>query len=569
MESALCHDEVTQMCGIFAYFGSEHPQELLANAFAEVRPRGPDYSTLRPLDGRSWLGFHRLAIMDPTPAGNQPFELDGASLVCNGEIYNHEALAERYRFPLRTGSDCEVILHMYRRFGIQRTVAELDGVFAFVIVDGDRAFVARDPIGIRGLFMGQRVAGDGRQEWAVASEMKGIHPLMDTVHPFPPGHYACLSLDRPVLNPVPFYHYDYPALEGVDEAAAMAGLRQRLVAAVDKRMMSDRPLGCLVSGGVDSSLVAALVARHFPRGTLQTFTVGLRSGATDRGFARMVADHIGSVHHEVLLTREEALALIADTVRVCESFDTTTIRASTMQLAIARYIRDETDIKVVFNGDVIDEASGSYVYFKNAPSEQAYQDESVRLMRELHLFDVLRTDRTISSAGLEARLPFGDLDFLRFYMAIPPALRRPRDGVEKYLLRKAFDGVLPPEVLWRPKEAFSDGCSNPEESWYSIIQNFAESQVSDAEFAAAQHLHCPPQTKEQLYYRRLFEGFYPERSNVIPHFWMPRWCGEDVIDPSARVLTDVYRPAKASEPQGEHTATETAPVPPVPFEETA
>ena len=557
------------MCGIFAYFGSEHTTEQLESAFAEVRDRGPDYSTLRRLDGPSYLGFHRLAIMDPTPAGNQPFELEGAWLVCNGEIYNHRELADRYGFPLSTGSDCEVILHLYQRFGIERTVAELDGVFGFVIVDGDQAYVARDPIGIRGLFMGRRTAVDGRQEWVVASEMKGMHALVDEVLPFPPGHFAAVSLDQPDMKPSPFYHYDYPALEGLNEEAAMAGIRRHLVAAVDKRMMSDRPLGCLVSGGVDSSLIAALVARHFPRGTLQTFTVGLKSGATDRGFARMVADHIGSVHHEVLLTREEALALIAETVRVCESFDTTTIRASTMQLAIARYIRDETDIKVVFNGDVIDEASGSYVYFKNAPSEAAYQEESVRLMRELHLFDVLRTDRTISSAGLEARLPFGDLDFLEFYMAIPPALRRPRDGVEKYLLRKAFDGVLPDEVLWRPKEAFSDGCSNPEESWYSIIQEFAEAQVSDAEFAAAQHAHCAPLTKEQFYYRRLFEGFYPDRANVIPHYWMPRWCGDDVIDPSARVLTDVYRPAKASKPQTQRTGTETEPVPPIPFEETA
>ena len=218
-----------------------------------------------------------------------------------------------------------------------------------------------------------------------------------------------------------------------------------------------------------------------------------------------------------------------------------------MQLALARYIQRETDIKVIFNGDVIDEASGSYVYFKNAPTLNDYQEESVRLMKEIHLFDVLRADRTISGCGLEARLPFGDLAFLKYYMAIPPILRRPRDGVEKYLLRKAFEGFLPEQVLWRPKEAFSDGCSEPEESWFSIIQNFVATQVTDVELAQAATLypHCTPQTKEQFYYRKIFEQEYPGRASVIPHFWMPRWCGDDVVDPSARVLTDVYRAASA------------------------
>ena len=198
-----------------------------------------------------------------------------------------------------------------------------------------------------------------------------------------------------------------------DETYLMALIRDGLTAAVDKRMMSDRPIGCLVSGGVDSSLVAALVARHYDVGELHTFTVGLKVGASDRGYARMVADHIGSTHHEILLTKEQALALLEETVQICETWDTTTIRASSMQLAVSRYISEHTDIKVVFNGDVIDEASGSYVYFKNAPSPKDYQEETVRLMKEIHLFDVLRTDRTVSGCGLEARLPFGDLDFLQ------------------------------------------------------------------------------------------------------------------------------------------------------------
>ena len=200
----------------------------------------------------------------------------------------------------------------------------------------------------------------------------------------------------------------------------------------------------------------------------------------------MVANAIGSIHHEVTLTNAEALDLIKDTVRACESFDTTTIRASTMQLAIARYISRWTDIKVIFNGDVIDEASGSYVYFKNAPSNMDYQNESIRLMKVIHIFDVLRADRTFSGCGLEARVPFADLDFVKFYMAIPPELRKPRNGVEKYLLRKSFEGLLPAEVLWRPKEAFSDGCSSPEDSWYSIIHRHVDPLFSDEELEVAQ-----------------------------------------------------------------------------------
>ena len=535
--------EVNDMCGIFAYLGNDLSQDDLTSAFEMIQPRGPDFTTLQQVGESCWLGFHRLAIMDPSPAGNQPFWLNSATLVCNGEIYNHHELALNHHFTMDTGSDCEVILHLYRQLGIEQTVKALDGVFAFVIVDGDRMYLGRDPIGIRPLFVGHRTSESGKREWFACSEMKGLQSVCDEVRPFEPGHWAEIDMATGEMVTHRFYDMAYPESPEEDESVIMETLREKLIAAVDKRMMSDRPLGCLVSGGVDSSLVAALVARHYPEKGLHTFTVGLDIGASDRGYARMVADYLGTNHHEVCLSRQEALALIDETIRVCESFDTTTIRASTMQLAVCRYISENTDIKVVFNGDVIDEASGSYVYFKNAPSPEAYQEETIRLMREIYLYDVLRTDRTVSGCGLEARLPFGDLDFVQYYMSIPPKYRQPRDGVEKYLLRKAFEGYLPDAVLWRPKEAFSDGCSTMEESWYSIIQTFVSELVSDEEFEATQLDHCAPRTKEELYYRRVFERHYPDRSAVIPAFWMPRWCGEDVVDPSARVLTSVYRPS--------------------------
>jgi asparagine synthase (glutamine-hydrolysing) len=554
------------MCGILAYAGSEVSQADLSESFNLVQGRGPDYSTVAQVQENVWLGFHRLAIMDPTPAGNQPFYFGGASLVCNGEIYNHADLAKKYGFDLKTGSDCEVILHMYRAFGVERTCQELDGVFSFVIVDGQQMWVGRDPIGIRPLFIGERKNRTGQTERLVCSELRGIYAFCDGLLPFAPGHFAHIDLDTMAFEMSPYYGYEYVVLEDQDEERIMANIRHELTEAVDKRMMSDRPIGCLVSGGVDSSLIAALVARHFPRGTLHTFNVGLDTGASDRAYARMVADHIGSIHHEVTITKAEALQLLKETVRVCESFDTTTIRASTMQLALAKYIQKETDIKVVFNGDVIDEASGSYVYFKNAPTLKDYQDECIRLMREIHLYDVLRADRTISGCGLEARVPFGDKAFLQYYMSIPAALRRPRDGVEKYLLRKAFHGYLPDPVLWRPKEAFSDGCSDSTESWSTIIQEFVEQEVSDTQFKKTRFNHCQPRTKEEAYYRRYFEEHYPGRASVIPAFWMPKWCGDNVIDPSARVLTDVYRasdePSETTE-RANLSTEKPAPIPPL------
>ena len=378
------------MCGFIAYSGTELRIADLDEWFRQIGPRGPDDATISQINSSSILGFHRLAIMDPSAAGNQPFRADGRALVCNGEIYNYKQLAQAHRVDLKTGSDCEVLLPLHRELGIDALCKRLDGVFAFAVVDQGRLYFARDPIGIRPLFIAKRMNGAGRLEVMVSSEVKGIPPVFDDVEPFPPGNFGYFEYDTGRLQLTPYYHYDYPELSDITEEEAIVGIREKLFAAVDKRMMSDRPIGCLVSGGVDSSLIAAMVAKHYDVGTLHTFNVGLRAGASDRAYARIVADAIGSVHHEVNITRQEALDLLKETVYTCESFDTTTIRASTMQLAMARYISSSTPIKVIFNGDVIDEASGSYVYFKNAPSDQAYQEESVRLMKEIHLYDVLR-----------------------------------------------------------------------------------------------------------------------------------------------------------------------------------
>ena len=292
----------TIMCGILAYAGTELSGEALSVEFAKVQGRGPDYSVIAQVASGSWLGFHRLAIMDPTPAGNQPFYHEGASLVCNGEIYNHEILAKRYGFTLNSGSDCEVILHMFRRFGIERTCRELDGVFSFAIFDGETMYVARDPIGIRPLFIGERHTKDGLTERLVCSELRGIHAHCDSLEPFKPAHFARISLARWPLD-LAYYSYEYPEMNETGEAEIMAMPREKLIAAVDKRNDVRPPDRVPPIWRRDSS--SRCTRRHYPRGTMHTFNVGLDTGASDRAYARMVADHIGSIHHEVTITRDE------------------------------------------------------------------------------------------------------------------------------------------------------------------------------------------------------------------------------------------------------------------------
>jgi len=524
------------MCGIFTYLGKEQTLESLKEDAHKIKYRGPENTHVSELNRNGVFVFHRLAIMGVSETGDQPMQHPhdpSLTLVCNGEIYNYKQLAEKYGFQLTAGSDCEIILLMFKKFGMEKTVKELDGVFMFVLHDGtsNTFYAGRDPVGVRPGFMGRK-----DEDCYIASEAKPMVKLCDAIEPFPPGSWWNSKTPDSFQR---YFHYNGDGIVAGSEDEICKNIREHLSKAVEKRMMAEREIGCLLSGGLDSSLIAALVAQHSNGNTLKTFSIGI-SGSIDLEYARIAADHIGTIHHQIEVTEKDFLDAIETVIYNIESFDTTTVRASVGNYLVSKFIRENSDCKVVFNGDGADEACCGYVYLKNAPSPAELQWESERLVKELYLFDVLRSDRSISSNGLEARTPFLDKAFVKYYLSIPPELKM-FDGVkrlEKHLLRQAFDGVdlLPDNILWRRKCAFSDGVSNAKKSWHTIIQNFVDDIISDEEFEneSAKISHCQPVLKESYYYRKVYQQFFGKHDNLIPHFWMPKWT--DIIDPSAREL---------------------------------
>jgi len=485
-----------------------------------------------------FFSFHRLAIIDTTETGDQPISHpkdSSLTLICNGEIYNYKTLISENQFEVKSDSDCEVILHLYKKYGIERTVAMLDGVFAFVLYDAslDVLFSARDLYGVRPSFI-----GFSSNEVGIASEAKSLIDFCDSITQFPPGSWW--RSDEPTI----FTSFNTTFFESsqktINETIACQNINDLLTAAVKKRMMSEREIGCLLSGGLDSSLIAALVAKEMSQSKVKTFSIGL-SGSPDLKYAKMVANHIGSEHHTIEMSPEEFLEAIPKVIYNIESFDTTSVRASVGNYLVAKYIKENTNCKVIFNGDGSDEVCMGYIYNQNAPSAQEFYEENFRLLSEIHFYDVLRSDRSISSNGLEARTPFLDKDFVKNYMLLPPETKmfgRDTGKPEKFLLRKAFEntGLLPDEVLWRNKCAFSDGVSSQENSWHMIIKSHVDKVISDDEFKKEKDkiVHCRPVLKESYYYRKIYEETFEGFSHLIPHFWMPKWS--NVIDPSAREI---------------------------------
>lgn len=430
----------------------------------------------------------------------------------------------------------------------------LDGVFAFLLLDtkNKKVFVGRDTYGVRPSF--RLLTQDGFL--AVCSEAKG---LMDIVHecpyakvePFPPGYIesydladngkvSLISRERfHKIGDPPKYLTPAPSTEGKD---VLENIRNLFQTAVRKRMIGQRRIGCLLSGGLDSSLVASLVCKFVEeegRGyPVQTFSIGLE-GSPDIIAARKVAEHIGSEHHEFTFETEDFLGAVRKTIQSLESYDITTIRASVPMYLLSQKISKETDSIVIFSGEGADELAQGYIYFHKAPSAEEGDQESRRLLNDLYFFDVLRTDRTTAAHGLEVRVPFLDHQLGAYYLSIDPKLRQPTDGVEKSLIRRAFEntGLLPNEILWRPKEAFSDGVSSTKKSWFKILQEDVELKVTDEDLSNAPNVfkHNPPKTKEAYFYRQIFEELYPNQGEWIPYYWMPRWI-DGASDPSARTL---------------------------------
>ena len=374
--------------------------------------------------------------------------------------------------------------------------------------------------------------------------MKSIPPRY-TVSPVLPGTVSnyCYSNESKTWycrTCSGYYSFNYTTQPSQTEDQIVTSIRKTLTDGIAKRTMSDRPVGCLLSGGLDSSIIASVLSQQFKTmgRQLRTFSIGMK-GSVDLVYAKQVADYLDTDHTEIVVTEKELLSAIPKTIYHIESYDTTTVRASTPMLVLSEYISKNTDIVVVYSGEGSDEASGSYIYFHNAPSPTAFKGETERLMEELHYYDVLRCDKSSAAAGLEIRVPFLDKSFLDYYMSLDPVLKQPRDGMEKYLLRKAFEDILPKEVAWRKKEAMSDGVSSMQKPWYSIIQDHAKEKLGNVNLETTTYTHNTPQTEEQYYFRKTFESYYPGRSTFLPHFWMPKWSG-NVRDPSARVL-QVYQ----------------------------
>ncbi|MFG1484989.1 asparagine synthase B [Halobacteriovorax sp. RZ-1] len=518
------------MCGFSVFTGKVEEKEF-EEKFDLISHRGPDQRAIHQLV-QGTMGFHRLAIMDLSEAGSQPFiSKSQTHLVCNGEIYNHRILKTDYidRYEFKSDSDCEVMIPIFEDYGIEKLLMSLDGEFAFVIEHQGKYYAGRDPIGIRPLFYGYGLE-DGKI--AFASEVKALQGLCKDIEPFPPGHYYADGEFTP--------YFDVRKIKSrvkEDLDAVYQGIHDHLVEGVRKRLDADAPVGFLLSGGLDSSLVCAIAAKLSDR-PIKTFAVGIDTNPIDLKYARIVADYLGSEHHEVIFTKEEAFEHLGELVHKLETWDITTIRASMGMSLVCKYIREKTDVKVVLTGEVSDELFG-YKYTDFAPSPLEFQKEAQKRVHELYLYDVLRADRSISSHSLEARVPFSDKAFIEYVMGIAPELKMNWSGEGKYLLRKAFDhsGYLPDEILWREKAAFSDAVGHDMVDWLKAL---AEEKYSEEELSKAseKYPYATPFTKESLMYRDLFEGHFPGLSGLISDFWMPNkeWENCQVDDPSARVL---------------------------------
>ena len=519
------------MCSIMGYCGSGVTFDVFKQHFEATKSRGPD-DTRIVATGKGLLGFHRLAIMGLHPEGMQPFELHGSYVVCNGEIYGFDKfkaeLSKTHHFI--SESDCEVLLPLYEKYGVDM-FAMLDAEFALILFDAKSGgFVAaRDPIGIRPLYYGYDKAG----VILFASEPKSLVGLTDKIMPFPPGHYY---KDGKFVCYRDIAHVD--AICHDDLETVCGKIHDKLVAGVEKRLVADAKVGFLLSGGLDSSLVCA-IAQKKSAAPIRTFAIGMSEDAIDLKYAKQVADYIGSDHTEVIMTRQLVLDSLEDVIHLLGTFDITTIRASMGMYLLCKWIHENTDIRVLLTGEISDELFG-YKYTDFAPSAEEFQKEAEKRIRELHMYDVLRADRCISVNSLEARVPFGDLDFVQYVMSVDPAKKMNVYGKGKYLLRHAFEGdYLPHDILYREKAAFSDAVGH---SMVDHLKAYAESYYTDEEFETLRqkYSHAQPFTKESLLYREIFEKYYPGQAEMVVDFWMPNksWEGCNVNDPSARVLAN-------------------------------
>lgn len=550
------------MCGIAAILNiRKQTPELREKALAmarKIRHRGPDWSGIY-CGGSAILAHERLSIVDPQSGGQPLYSPDKkVVLAVNGEIYNHREIRKEYagKYDFQTGSDCEVILALYQEYGIH-FLEKLNGIFAFVLYDSekDEFLIARDPIGVIPLYIGY----DSDGKVYCASELKALEGFCERYEPFLPGHcYYCK--DGKMTR---WYVRDWTQYEAVADApASVSALREGLEKAVREQLMSDVPYGVLLSGGLDSSVISAIAKRYAARRVetdgkmaawwpqLHSFAIGLE-GAPDLAKAREVADFIGTVHHEIHYTIQEGLDALRDVIYYIETYDVTTVRASTPMYLLARVIKS-MGIKMVLSGEGADEIFGGYLYFHKAPDARAFHEETVRKLSKLYLYDCLRANKSLAAWGVEGRVPFLDKEFLDVAMRLNPETKMcPGKTIEKKIVREAFADLLPESVAWRQKEQFSDGVGY---SWIDTLKEFTAKEVSDEQMAhAAERFPVnPPRNKEEYYYRSIFEEHFPSESAAKSVPSVPSvacstaealaWdkAFQHINEPSGRAVTDVH-----------------------------
>ena len=573
------------MCGIFCILnGEKNNQQFYKEQFIKGATRGPEDSKFVSFHN-VFLGFHRLAINGVDSISNQPFNINNIVLICNGEIYNYKYLYELMDIQPTTNSDCEVIIHLYLKYGMEQTLQMLDGVFSFVLYDlrletkqganlDNFIYFARDPYGVRPLYLLK-----SNYTFGCASELKCLHEFLKidkksgcinnfTIEQFEPGTFSTYKLSGLACSkwnalkenqryiapsfPHNLNYYNSYMDSTIETEKYEKNIVKYLCDAVKKRCLNtERPIACLLSGGLDSSLITALV-NHFYKmeygldKTIETYSIGLR-GSEDLKYAKIVADYLGTKHTEIVVTEKEMFEAIPQVICAIESYDTTSVRASIGNYLLGKYISKNSDAKVIFNGDGSDELSGGYLYMKNCPDCIEFDCETRRLLKDIHLFDVLRSDKCISSHGLEPRTPFLDKTFVNYYLSIPQKERFELNKIiEKFFIRNSFTHanfedvygkqILPDEILWRKKEAFSDGVSSKGRSLYTILQEYISTTSKLEHYYEENVINKYPICieTEKFYYKNLFDSYYPHCDNIVPYFWMPRYT--NATDPSARTL---------------------------------
>ena len=549
------------MCGIFGLLGKDYNLSDTLKYFETIRPRGPDRSKIIYTNDY-FLGFHRLAINGLDFNSDQPFihinDNKTYIILVNGEIYNSKDLIKKYNLNVHCDSDCAVIYPLFKHFNYDFKELNkcLNGEYAISIIEFindkyNKVYLSTDPSSVRPLFYSIT-----KQYFSFSSLLAGLcnNKELYNIQRLDQGKYLIYDFNNENCL-YENYHEKIVNFEN-NNNHNLDNISKQIVKVLNdciiRRLQSDRPIGCLLSGGLDSSLVCALTAKHFheryPDRKLRTFSIGMEKG-TDIKYAEMVANHLNNLynnidHTTIYFTPEEGLDVIDNVLQVTETWDITTVRASVGQYLLGKYISQNTDIKVILNGDGADEAQMGYLYFYNYPDLKSAQEDHYRLLDNIHYFDGLRVDRNISYHGLEARVPFLDKEFVDLFRSLESSLKVPtKDKIEKYLIRKSFElyepNLLPHDVLWRKKEAFSDGVSSKEKSWFQIIKDYMDMEVGWHEFEVDKDMyHIEPKSKESYYYLKKFYDKFNGIFNVIPYYWLPKWSG-DLQEPSARVL-NVY-----------------------------